>query len=141
MADDVLGFRDKIVIKNRAWIVQEYDAISTPGLIYYSLKPTTINKETLIENHGKDVYVEKFEQPVVNVVDNPIRTNDIISISANVQTTIKTEDGYFKVNNKNVKILKRVKNSVTFSIPFGVQEVEVEIKEKGDIVTRQYRVV
>ena len=141
---NVLNFRDKIVIKGRAWLIQEYDAISTPGLVYYSLKPTTISKEVAAENTGKDIYVEKHEEPIINVVENPISLlskDSAFNISPNVPITLSTEDGYFKTTNKNLKIQKRTASMVVFSIPFGISEVAVEVKEKGDIVTKTYRVV
>ena len=144
LPENVLNFRDKIVIKGRAWLIQEYDAISTPGLVYYSLKPTTISKEVAAENTGKDIYVEKHEEPTINVVENPISLfseDSVFNISPNVPITLLTEDGYFKTTNKNLKIQKRTASMVVFSIPFGISEVAVEVKEKGDIVTKTYRVV
>ena len=144
LPENVLNFRDKIVIKGRAWLIQEYDAISTPGLIYYSLKPTTISKEVAAENTSKDIYVEKHEEPIVNIVENPISLlseASVFHISPNVPITLSTEDGYFKTTNKNLKIQKRTASMVVFSIPFGISEVAVEVKEKGDIVTKTYRVV
>ena len=144
LPENILNFRDKIVIKGRAWLIQEYDAISTPGLVYYSLKPTTISKEVAAENTDKEIYVEKHEEPIVNVVENPISLlseDSIFNISPNVPITLSTEDGYFKTTNKNLKIQKRTASMVVFSIPFGISEVAVEVKEKGDIVTKTYRVV
>ena len=144
LPENVLNFRDKIVIKGRAWLIQEYDAISTPGLVYYSLKPTTISKKVAAENTGKDIYVEKHEEPIINVVENPISLfseDSIFNISPNVPITLSTEDGYFKTTNKNLKIQKRTASIVVFSIPFGISEIAVEVKEKGDIVTKTYRVV
>ena len=144
LPENVLNFRDKIVIKGRAWLIQEYDAISTPGLVYYSLKPTTISKEVAAENTGKDIYVEKHEEPTINVVENPISLlseASVFHISPNVPITLSTEDGYFKTTNKNLKIQKRTASIVVFSIPFGISEIAVEVKEKGDIVTKTYRVV
>ena len=144
LPENVLNFRDKIVIKGRAWLIQEYDAISTPGLVYYSLKPTTISKEVAAENTDKEIYVEKHEEPVINVVENPISLlseDSVFTISPNVSITLSTEDGYFKTTNKNLKIQKRTASMVVFSIPFGISEVAVEVKEKGDIVTKTYRVV
>ena len=144
LPENILNFRDKIVIKGRAWLIQEYDAISTPGLVYYSLKPTTISKEVAAENTGKDTYIEKHEEPIINVVENPISLlseANVLHISPNVPITLSTEDGYFKTTNKNLKIQKRTASMVVFSIPFGISEVAVEVKEKGDIVTKTYRVV
>ena len=144
LPENVLNFRDKIVIKGRAWLIQEYDAISTPGLVYYSLKPTTISKEVAAENTDKEIYVEKHEEPIINVVENPISLfseDSVFNISPNVPITLSTEDGYFKTTNKNLKIQKRTASMVVFSIPFGISEVAVEVKEKGDIVIKTYRVV
>ena len=144
LPENILNFRDKIVIKGRAWLIQEYDAISTHGLVYYSLKPTTISKEVAAENTGKDIYIEKHEEPTINVVENPISLlseDSVFTISPNVSITLSTEDGYFKTTNKNLKIQKRTASMVVFSIPFGISEVAVEVKEKGDIVTKTYRVV
>lgn len=144
LPENVLNFRDKIVIKGRAWLIQEYDAISTPGLVYYSLKPTTVSKEVAAKNEGKPVYVERYEKEEVAIVEEPIQTyerNSTIQIGANVPITLKTKDGYFKSSNKNIKIQTRTTDSVTFYIPFGIPEVTVEIKEKGDIIQKTYRVV
>ena len=144
LPENVLNFRDKIVINGRAWLIQEYDAISTPDLVYYSLKPTTVSKEVAAENTDKEIYVERHEEPIVNVVENPISLlseDNVFHISPNVSITLSTEDGYFKTTNKNLKIQKRTASMVVFSIPFGISEVAVEVKEKGDIVTKTYRVV
>ena len=144
LPENVLNFRDKIVIKGRAWLIQEYDAISTPGLVYYSLKSTTVSKEVAAENAGKSVYIERYEKEEVVVVEEPVQTferNSKIQVSANVPITLHTRNGYFKSNNKNIKIQSRTADSVTFYIPFGISEVTVEIKEKGDIVKKTYRVV
>lgn len=145
LPENVLDFRDKIVIKGRAWLIQEYDAISTPGLVYYSLKPTTVSKEVVVENIGKPIYIEKHEENKPEIVVEPIQTYDLkdslIKISANVPITLQTEEGYFKSSNKNIKVQKRTEDTIIFSIPYGVKEVTVEVQEKGDIVERTYRVV
>lgn len=144
LPENVLNFRDKIVIKGRAWLIQEYDAISTPGLVYYSLKPTTVSKEVIEQNMNKEIYVEKFEKEEVTIVEQPIQTyskNRETIVSPNVPITLETQDGHFKTNNKNIKIQKRTEREVIFNIPFGIEEVEIEIKEKGDIVKKTYRVV
>lgn len=140
LPNNILNFRDKVVIGGRAWIVQEYDSISTPGLVYYSLKPSTISKQTLEDNVGNKTYIEKYVEPAVSIIDKPTNEDSVKLISANMNITISTEDGYF-TSSKNVKILKRVGNEVVFSIPFGVQETTIERKQKGDIIKEIYRVV
>ena len=144
LPESTLGFMDKIVIKGRAWLVQEYDAISTPGLVYYSLKPTTISKDVAAENAGKDVYVDKHEEAMVTIIEEPIAARGVDSpniISANKEIYLSTEEGYFKTSNKNIKIKKRSSSEVVFVIPYGIAELTVEVKEKGEIVKKLYRVV
>ena len=144
LPEHVLDFRDKIVIKGRAWLIQEYDAISTPGLVYYSLKPTTISKETVEDNVGKDIYVEKHEEITPTILKGDTQTLGLdseILISANQTLTLQTENGHFKTNNKNLKIQKRTSKEVVFTIPFGTTSFTIEIQEKGGIVTKTYRVV
>ena len=144
LPENVLEFRDKIVIKGRAWLIQEYDAISTPGLVYYSLKPTTVSKEVVAENAGKSIYVEKHQEDKPVVIEEPIsvfNNKSVLMVSPNMPITIQTQDGYFKSNNKNIKIQKRNSTEVVFTIPFGVESVSIEIKEEGDIVEKTYQVV
>lgn len=129
LPENILDFGDKVVIKGRAWLIQEYDAISTPGLVYYSLKPTTVSKEVVEENENKEVYVEK--DTTQTIAEN--------ATIPNTEITLSTEGGYFKSNNNNIKILKHTSKEVIFSIPFGVEEVVVEVKQKGGIVQKTYR--
>ena len=145
LPENVLDFQDKIVIKGRAWIIQEFDAISTPGLVYYSLKPTTISKESVINNSGKDIYVEKHNITTPTIIDSPVMSLDMdrdeILVSPNKELIVFTENGYFVSSNKNIKIHKRNATQVIFSIPFGIETLDIEFKEKGDIVSKTYRVV
>lgn len=143
LPENVLEFRDKIVIKGRAWLVQEYDAISTPGLVYYSLKPTSVSKEVAEQNAGKSIYIERYQEPGVVIIDNPVQMLNVESVemvSKNIPITVQTQNGYFK-SNKRVEIINREDDKVVFIIPFGVEEVEIEIKEKGDRISKIYRVV
>ena len=140
LPENILDFRDKIMIGNRAWLVQEYDAISTPGLVYYSLKPTTMSKDS-VKTRGVSSVIEKFEEPETPIIESPIESSNFTyTISANMPIVLETEEGFFKTNT-TVKIQKRTMSEVTFSIPFGVSEVIVQTQEKGDLVERTYRVV
>lgn len=144
LPEHVLGFEDKIVIKGRPWLVQEYDAISTPGLVYYSLTPTTVSKHVAEENKDKEVYIEhKNEDIKIEILEEPISTfrGNTISTAANLDLTIATEGAYFKSSNNNITIKKRSMNEVIFSIPFGIKEVTITTKKRGDEVTTTYRVV
>lgn len=139
LPSDVLGFEDKIVIMGRPWMVQEYDAISSPGIVYYSLRATTISKEEKLE---EDVYIihaeESYEDIVIEPEQEPEQQDSYI-IGNDIDIELSTEDGYFKSNNRNIKVKKLNKNKVIFMLPFGVNEVEVQIKENGQIITKVYR--
>jgi hypothetical protein len=115
-------------------MVQEYDAISTKGLVYYSLRPTTISKDAVktgVESATNNVEVK----PEV------IEGFGIYNVRPNVNIELPTEDGYFETNNNNIKVLKRTSSKIIFSMPFGLEEVVIKIKQKGDIVSKTYRVV
>ena len=94
---------------------------------------------------GKDIYVEKFENQKPEIIVEPLQTYDLrnnyIKVAANMAITVNTQYGYFQSSNPNIKIQKRTADIIVFSIPFGVEEVSIEVKEKGDLVTKTYRVV
>lgn len=144
LPEHVLGFEDKIVIKGRPWLIQEYDTISTPGLVYYSLTSTTVSKQIAEENAGKDVYIERKDEDLkININETPISTftDDYVRVAANIDITLPTERGVFKTSNSNIQIKKRTANQVIFSIPFGVNEVTIYTQQQGDEVVTTYRVV
>ena len=49
-----------------------------------------------------------------------------------------TTDGYF-ITNSNINIINRTADKVIFSIPFGIQEVNIKTKKDGEEVTITYR--
>lgn len=120
-----LKFGDKIVIKNRPWLVQEYDDISNPGITYYSLTPTTVSKTDREETSYIDNEHQKFESTE--------------GIGHNINLTVPTENAYFKYNNPNIKVISRSANEIVFCLPFGVDEVTVDTKQEGKVVTTTYR--
>lgn len=138
---NILGFEDKIVINKRPWLVQEWDTISSPGIVYYSLRATTISKEVAEEHADELVYIERAQDRVTPIViepeENPEEPNEFI-IGNEIEVTLPTQQGYFGFDNKQIKIKQRSSTSVTFMLPFGVNEVTVETKEGGQVVTRHY---
>ena len=56
-----LAINDIVVIKGRPWLIQEMDNISTDGLVYYSLRPTTIDKDISAEENY--IYRPELEKP------------------------------------------------------------------------------
>lgn len=143
LPEGILAFGDKIVIKGRPWLIQEYDAISSPGLVYYSLRSTTISKELLDEHEGEDVFIQYAEDPVTVIPTEPEQETGTQELkyraSNNIDITVNTEEGYFK-SNKSVKIKQHTRTKVVFSIPFGINEVEIQTKQQGTVITETYMV-
>lgn len=120
-----LGFRDKIVINNRAWMVVEWDDISTQGVVYCTLEPTTISKE--IEDKG----IIKHDNSTTTITSVSNKENsDFILIKPNTNITIPTEQGYIKAST-NIDIKSRTINQIVFSIPYGIENVIITTL-KGD---------
>lgn len=138
-----LNFMDKIVIKGRPWLVQEYDAISANGLVYYSLVPTTIDKETLENNADKENFIKPYQPEVLPQVE-PIEEieDNIILIKNNQNITLNTKDGFVNYSNKNIKIVKRTRNEIVFLLPNGVIETSITVKDAEDnLITKNYKAV
>lgn len=126
MPEGSLQYGDKIMIKNRAWLVQESDEISSPGIGYYSLRSTTMSKDVIKNNEGKVIFVEKATEVIV-----PEKENRIF--------TVKTTNGYFKTN-KEVKIIKHIDNEVIFELPFGLNKVQVTTMLNNEKIEKEYEV-
>ena len=137
LPEGILGFKDKIVIKDRPWQVQEWDAISSPGLIYYSLRATTISKEVAEEHKGEDVYIERAKNETTPIITSPTEVNNKNIINNNIDITVSTEEGYFKYN-KKIAVKRHTATQVVFSIPFGITEVTIQTKKDGEVVSTTY---
>lgn len=139
MPEGSLSYGDKIMIKKRAWMVHESDEISTPGIGYYSLTATTMNKAVIEENQDKGIFIEKaveFSYP--SDITSP-SDNNSGKVNANKEITVATSNGYFKTD-KKVNIVKHTATEVIFKIPFGVSTLEVQVKNNGTINVINYEV-
>lgn len=139
MPEGSLNYGDKIMIKKRAWLVHESDEISTSGIGYYSLRPTTMSKEVIDANKNKDIFIERatdFSYPTET--ESPSNNNSGY-VSANKEITVKTENGFFKTN-KTVNIVRHTTSEVVFKIPYGTNSLEVQVKVNGTITTINYEV-
>ena len=125
------NYNDKVLIADRAWLIQEFDNYTHPGVTYYSVTPTTMSKE-VIETRVEDkpVIEQAEEVPYDKDSDYIIIPNHIYEVA--------TEGGYFRTTCKVLKIVSRASDLVKFSIPFGVDIVEIEVKQQGQIVTITY---
>ena len=134
LPENTIHFGDKIVIKNRPFLVQEIDNISVPGISYCSLQPTTISIADKQED--KSFYIVKASQYKNTSKEN---TNNIKYFYPNKEYIETTTDGYFITKNTNINIINRTADKVIFSIPFGIQEVNITTNKDGEEVTITYR--
>jgi len=136
-----LNIDDKILISNRSFTVQEMDNISTAGITYYTLKLGTMSKDK-----SGSATTGVIEQPVIenpDIISTPTYnpTTGKYKISAGIPITLSTENGYFLSSNKEVKSSNLSSTSVTFAIPFGVDEVTITTKSNGQNVVTNYEVI
>lgn len=87
LGGDDLAYRDKFVIKDRAWSVEEYDNITTEGITYYTLAQTTITKNKKFESISK---LEPFDNIDGNQ-DEELRESGEIEADAPVYVIPMTE--------------------------------------------------
>lgn len=127
-----LGFRDKIIINNRAWVVMEWDNISTQGIVYCTLEPTTISKE--IEDKG----IIKHNHDTTNITFVSDEKNDeFILVKPNIDIIVPTEKGYIKAS-ANINIKSRTSTEIIFSIPYGVENVLITTLQGETYVNTTY---
>jgi hypothetical protein len=103
------------------------------------LRATTVSKETINEHVGEDVYIERAVNNIENIDLVPtedIHQEDVYHIGHNIDIVVPTHAGYFTYN-APIKIKKHTGNSVTFSLPFGVNEVVVETKDDNNVIVRR----
>ena len=108
--------------------------------MYYSLRATTISKEVAEQHKDEKVYIERAHQDVEEIIIEPEKQpeTNIFEISNEVNITLATENGYFEYDNRQIKIKKRSANEVIFFLPYGVEQVNVKVKEGGEVVTKSY---
>lgn len=132
MGSDSLKYRDKFLIKNRAWSVKEYDDISTEGITYYTLAQATISKNTKIESLSN---LKPFDNIDGNQ-DEELRESGEISADEPVYVIPMTEitvDNFKSFEDSSlVEVVKRTKSSVTFKIKYNVEKCVIIINEKAE---------
>lgn len=140
---NILEYEDTVVIHGRPWLVQEYDSISSPGLIYYSLTPTTAPQRLTKRGTSTDSYIVKKQSQTTDLILEPTlepETQNML-IAYNQDITVTTESGYFRYSDKGIKIKKHTATEVVFCLPFGVKETTIETKREGEVVAQHFVVV
>lgn len=136
-----LHIGDKVAIKNRGWLVQEEDSISTEGISYYSLIASAISKEVTEDFLDEDAYIE---QGGTIVPDLPIKPSDhdlIKYVYANEEVAVKTEGGYFKSSSSEITVVRRNSTQAVFRMPYGLASTQITIKQNGELITYIYKLV
>jgi hypothetical protein len=117
---------DYFETEGQSWRLTSVDKLTSPGIVYAALEeyfPPDVEKISSNE------VALPIEEPVTN-------ENTLI---AGVTQTLSTEQGYFTAN-KKINILERLSDQVKFIIPFGVEEISIQVKNGGVIITTDYQV-
>lgn len=131
-----LNFNDKIIINNRAWKVIEWDDVSTAGITYYTLEPSTVAKKSLNEEKPVNIVKHNIEDTTISYMSTTQEGN-VVHVKHNRDIEVIT-NGVFKSSVENLKIKKRTKDSIIFSIPFGVDQVDITTLQGDVLVTTTY---
>ena len=112
------------MINNRAWLIQEMDNISTEGVTYYSLRPSTFSKSV-------SEYKAEDQTETADIINEPetYSTSEPNYVPANIVITLPTTNAAFKTSNNAVKVISLSATSVSFRIPFGVKTVDITTNE------------
>lgn len=121
---DSVDIDSKVTVNGRPWLVIESDIGTNAAIGYYTLKPTTINKDTSLMPDYPDVPVDPT---IINV--HPL---DAIALT--------TEGGY-NIPSIELNNLRVTATSVNFVVPVDASEFTVKIKSNQVIITKSYKVV
>ena len=122
------NIHDIVKVNGRPWLIIEADTISSPTIGYYSLKATTVSKNAT-------------DEEVIEIPQAEENDNTVIKVAALQSINIPTEAGYFMTSAKKLTNLSVSSASVSFTVPFGISEFTVSVKENGVVVTKTYKVV
>lgn len=123
LSNNTLSIGDKIVIKNRPWIVIEKDDITSSGVVYYSLEATRMASES-----GDNTLIPEEDTE-----------EDYIKVKNNEEISINTEDGFYSCE-EDLDIVERTESQITFKIPYGKTTVNITVIQNGNKVLQKYKV-
>ena len=104
-------------------MVQEKDNFS--DVVYYSLVATTIAEDK--------TYQSAQETQLQLQIKEPSLYNG--TFTPETEIVFATENGVFNTNSSAVKILSLDEKEVIFTIPFGIDEVEITVQENEELQT------
>ena len=123
-----LEYRDKFLIKERAWSVEEYDNISTEGITYYTLAQTTISKDTKKESLSS---LSPYDNIDGNQDEELRESGEILenqAIYSIPMTSITLSNFKSFDDSTKVIIVSRSKSNITFKIKPNVEELIVTLE-------------
>lgn len=122
--NNILTISSEFLIEKKPWRVVEYDYITNKGITYYYLE------RGIIRNVQEEESAEPMLMPLNSSVELP-------ALEALTEYTFETTDGVFS-STPAVEIIKKTSSTVTFTIPFGIEEVTIFTSELDNVL---YRVV
>ena len=104
------------------------------NITYYTLVATTMSK-TASDNYQKenDIVVKP------EIEKDNTTSSEYYTFIPNEELTLGTYNGYFKSESSAVKIISLTADEVKFTIPFGVNEVNIYVKDSNNIIKYKYR--
>ena len=127
MPEGFLKIGDKIMIKERGWLVQEEDSISTKGVSYYSLVPTSMSKDIIKLNKEEDIFIEESNPAGVTSKESQ---EGVIYVSPNEEIHLATQKGFISTE-AQINIISVTANEIIFTLPYGVSEANIFVKENS----------
>lgn len=117
---------DYFTVDDQSWRIITIDKITNPGITYAAVE----------EYFAPDLEKISFNENALPLEEPPTNENILI---AGITHNFATEMGYFKAD-KNINIVERTTSSVRFIIPFNIDEINIEVKRDGQIVSEYYLV-
>jgi hypothetical protein len=121
---------DRFLLSGEAFMVNDIDKMSNPGIFYMS-----IERATIIPG------IDNLSTKTAISIPEPVNENLTGDIVAGEEITISTNSGY-AVFSSDVDIISKNATQLVFEAPIGVKNLTVKTKNaNGDIIVTNYRIV
>lgn len=114
-------------IKEKGWRTTFIDNISNDGISYVALEEYNL------------VDFEKSSENEIPVITGSSIEPELPLLKPGITHTFSTESGFIKTN-QTIDIIERASSYVKFIIPFSVENITIEVKQNGSIVSEEYKV-